>query len=439
MAALATLQAPAAAIKMNSNYNIAWEVTGNCNHNCFYCYNFWRDSLHTSDCDIPEVLDYQRITDKLISIKPMSVAITGGEPLLVFDRIKSSIEQFAANNIFVRLLTNGSLITDEIASFFAHHKVQLMVSFPTADEERFSKITKRDNFSDVVRALDILKKHNCDVLINIVVSMPNLEDMHATADFLVKRYGYKLLYFSRATKPQNASIDIIDDLLDNNAIQQFFNTCLEIKKKQKIEIRTCGGYAYCAIRNKKAYPIFAKGCGGGRSSFVVSTKGELRVCGKDSQVFGNIFEEDADIIMEKASYWKDDAAIPKECAKCRYKYSCRGGCHMSSYDMEPKFNSLDANADPEQIPKPVGRVKRLCFINPFKRYVMGDNVNYHKTDDGNRFSYMFSYVYLPDGLSSALLRGERINLFKIIFLTRFPIGRCKGLLLEMKNKKIITE
>lgn len=422
---------------MYKDYNIAWEVTENCNHNCFYCYNYWRGDSPAQPC-LEKELDYSAITEKIISLTPLSVALTGGEPLLVFDKIKDSIRSFSKNGIFIRLLTNGSLITDEMASFFAQYQVQLMVSFPSSNQDIYTAITKKSDYCDVVRGLDILKEYGNDVLINIVVNSVNLNQMEETAQFLLNRYGYKTLYFSRATKPQNADVHLQDNLLDNRQMQVFFNKCLRIKEKYKIKIRTCGGCAYCAVENPKALSIFAKGCGGGGNSFVVSSSGNVRVCGKDSQVFGNIFLKDIDKIMEKASFWTDDSAIPKECTMCKFKHRCRGGCHMSSYDAVPKYNSLDANAMPYNIPV-LERSKKSVSIKLCKKYILSHRTNYHCIDGKNRFSCMFLCAYVSDSLSNALRNGGYISLIKLIRLTGYPYCKAKRLMAELIRKKIIVE
>lgn len=423
---------------MYRDYNIAWEVTEDCNHNCFYCYNFWRENPTPNNSRCAHT-DYAKITDKLLALHPVSVSISGGEPLIVFDEIKESITYFRKNGIFVRILSNGSLVTEEIASFLSKYRIQVMVSFPTSDSEQFFDITKKNNFENLLRGLDLLKKHNVDTLVNVVISTANINNLEETADFLIRRYGYRTLYLSRATKPQNASAELQRKMLDNDELQNFFDTCLKIKKRYKIDVRTCGGYAYCSIKNKKAFPIFAKGCGGGRNSFVISNDGSLRVCGKDSEIFGNIFETDVDKIMDRANFWTDKTSIPKECIQCRYSRQCRGGCHMSSHDNHPKYNSLDFNADPIHSPIRLLRRKKYIFINPFRKYMLNETANYCKTENGNRFSNAFSFVYLSDEMTKLLKGGVKISLFTVINKSGLSFNESKRLFLLMLNRKIITE
>ena len=64
-----------------------WEVTPRCNHNCIHCYNYWR----SNDDKMIENKFYDDIVTNIILVHPVSVVITGGEPLLVFNEIKDQL------------------------------------------------------------------------------------------------------------------------------------------------------------------------------------------------------------------------------------------------------------------------------------------------------------------------------------------------------------
>lgn len=420
---------------MNDDYNIAWEVTNGCNHNCFYCYNYYK----VNNC-LEEISDesYEKISDYLVSLHPLSVAITGGEPLLVFDKIKNSIKKFSQSGIFVRLLTNGSLITDCIASFLKDHNVQIMVSFPVAEKDTFNSITNADTYSDVINCLDILQKNGCDVTINMVVNASNLHLIDKTTEFLLQRYNYELLYYSRATKPNGIEQDKISGLLNYKQLQVFIDKCVEIKEKHKIDVRTCGGYAYCAIQNPKAFSIFAKGCGGGHNSFVISNSGDIRICGKDLQVFGNVFCEDIKEIISKAQFWTSNSAIPKECKNCKFNLYCRGGCHMSSLEKFPKYNSLDGNANPQELNPNFKFSKKRQNISLFKKYRLNSNVNYYHKDNKVRLSYRFLCVYVSQKIAKKIQIENGISLFDIIILSCFSINKSKSIMSKLIDCKIVV-
>ena len=57
------------------------EVTENCNHNCFYCYNHWRtDDPSKNKMTIEDAKKLTFILDE--EVKPFGITITGGEPMM---------------------------------------------------------------------------------------------------------------------------------------------------------------------------------------------------------------------------------------------------------------------------------------------------------------------------------------------------------------------
>ena len=64
--------------------SVQWELTPVCNHNCVHCYNYWRND--SAPLTHPNV-DYLKIAKLIAAACPVHVVFTGGEPLLVFDKM----------------------------------------------------------------------------------------------------------------------------------------------------------------------------------------------------------------------------------------------------------------------------------------------------------------------------------------------------------------
>lgn len=116
--------------------NVELLVSSRCNLNCVMC-NVWR--LAEKDPSIAqkelEITEYENLLDELSSLGTRSLCISGGEPLLkkgVFSIIKKAKEK----NLFVELITNGTLITNEIAQKLLASDVDLVtvsIDAPTAE------------------------------------------------------------------------------------------------------------------------------------------------------------------------------------------------------------------------------------------------------------------------------------------------------------------
>lgn len=124
-------------------------VTDACNLRCKYCY-FYSDtysyapkmcnksmSVYTAYKAIDVYLDYHK--NRLKKNKKASGAITfyGGEPLLQFELIKNCIAYASKIDLSLsfHLTTNGTIMNDEILSFFVEHNVHVTISLDGPKEE----------------------------------------------------------------------------------------------------------------------------------------------------------------------------------------------------------------------------------------------------------------------------------------------------------------
>lgn len=101
-------------------------VSSRCNLKCVMC-NVWH--LAEKDPFIArrelETTEYENLLDELSSLGTKSVCISGGEPLLRKD-VFSIIKKAKEKNLFVELITNGTLITHDTAQKLLASDVDLV-------------------------------------------------------------------------------------------------------------------------------------------------------------------------------------------------------------------------------------------------------------------------------------------------------------------------
>lgn len=343
---------------------ISLEVTAACNHRCIYCYN------ENALCEHPKATDEElcRITDFIISKKPICVTLSGGEVLLMFDGIRPYIDKILSNGSCVRILTNGTLITDEMAEYFAERGIHLLVSFPCVKRDIFEKMTgSASTYDSAVNGMKLLKKHGVVFSPNVVVTTLNLHWVKDTVIFLQNEFSPSGIFVSRATAPVGASEICKNALLDNEQLQELFDICVSLSKKRKILLKTCGGFPLCVLNSQRAYDIFGKVCGAGKRDFLVTASGDIRLCSRDSLVYGNIFRDSFEELAKNMSEIRKQSA-PSACLGCGKKDICRGGCHMSSAEDDRNLASLDYNADPNNVPVKYKVKRKKTSVSLFKTY-----------------------------------------------------------------------
>ncbi|CAM1360436.1 GTP 3',8-cyclase MoaA [Tenacibaculum xiamenense] len=145
-------------------------VTDRCNLRCQYCM-----PAHGIDI-VPrkELLTYKemyRIIRVLTELGVTKVRLTGGEPFVRKDFV-NFLEMLSFNDLLntINITTNGALIKKHIKSIEGLKKVKnINLSIDSLYEDKFNQITRRNVFSEVYSALELLEKSSLNLKLNVVV------------------------------------------------------------------------------------------------------------------------------------------------------------------------------------------------------------------------------------------------------------------------------
>ncbi|EFK06501.1 radical SAM domain protein [delta proteobacterium NaphS2] len=163
------------------------EITSKCNLRCKYCYHF--NSAGETKEDI-ETEEWLRFFEELKQCVVMEVCLGGGEPFLR-DDLKEILSSLARNQIRFSIMSNGTLITDEIAAFIAASKrcnyVQVSIdgSIPITHDEMRGK----GNFSRAINGLKTLLRHGITATVRVTIHKGNVYDLEGIAELLLEEIG----------------------------------------------------------------------------------------------------------------------------------------------------------------------------------------------------------------------------------------------------------
>ncbi len=134
-----------------------------------------------------------------------TITLTGGEPLLNIKTIKYLIESAKRiQNVRVIVFTNGSLVTEELADYFARENVLMLVSLDGSKDINDSvRIRKggQGTYDVSLRGYELLKRAGCKVGISAVVGGHNKGKIDEVSDLFLRigassiglNYGHYLL------------------------------------------------------------------------------------------------------------------------------------------------------------------------------------------------------------------------------------------------------
>ena len=144
-------------------------VTDRCNLRCFYCMP--EEGLNwLSRSELMTYEEMLQICSLLVKMGIDKIRITGGEPFVRKDIMKFLTAVSKLNGLKeLSITTNGVLTAPYVGELKRIGVGSVNLSLDTLDANRFFSITGRDEFSNVMKTLDELLKHNIEVKINAVV------------------------------------------------------------------------------------------------------------------------------------------------------------------------------------------------------------------------------------------------------------------------------
>lgn len=386
--------------------NIQWELTTECNHDCLHCYNYWRKDSEKAHCmRMKPESEYLAIAERIIKQHPVSVILTGGEPLYAFENVKSSIELLQSAGIYTSINTNAALLTDEICIYLREHNIALFASFPCANEAVCDKITNtKGSFRRIVNGLDVAKKHGVRFSNNIVVSTENLEEVEATVAFLKERYDVAYVSVTRVSKPINSDDSFDYMLLDKDELKRLQDICVLAHKKYDIEVGTSCPFTPCSIRSQEAFDLFGfkKLCTAGKTSYTIDIDGNIKACPRDSRLYGNVLLEDFSEIWERMHEWRDGSFIPAECKNCKELSRCLGGCRVDRIPFSGRSDEIDLVSIPENIPIKFEKRNNIRSFSGMNFVFDADNMLCVVDNNFYRISCGRSYVMVTSELHDFL-------------------------------------
>ena len=322
-------------------------LTSRCNLKCPYCYNQeHRHDLIQSERGRSNVPGLNiigdtgedwivKLIDDAVELGVTEVKLTGGEALLHPGALR--IARYAKEkSLFVNLMTNATLITDELAKEISAVVSSVSISLDSRNPEEHDAVRGKDTHAKVIRAYYTLRsagvKH---IHLNSVVTPVNLESLE---DFL--DYAWNELAADEVTFAASA-LYVLDPRQKwgsaNYALtgEQFAHAYEQ--SRRFYNARTEHGSSEAAS--------FRKHCGVGNGIISIDANGDVYPCQtlhSPEFLCGNIFRRSLKDILATEGGVLDQVRqasvdyIP-ECKECPVRYICSSGCRAEAYTREGDF------------------------------------------------------------------------------------------------------
>lgn len=344
---------------------VALELTTRCNQRCHYCYNAWRADHDQPHRELtPDRLE--AVLDRLLAEAPLErITLTGGEPFL-HSQLHDIIARINARDLGVSLISNGGLITPEVARRLADqqvHGVQLTLAGGDAGEH--DAVCGDGSFGRVLAGIDALTLAGVGVSGSLLVTARNAR----SARRVMRRFlslGIQRVAFNRFN-PSGFAMAAAQGLLPTRTqVIEALGAGEALAVSDGLEL-TCTMPIPPCILDEEAFPSVTFGtCSAGTlyGEPAVDPDGMLSLCTLMRQPVGDLLDRGLDALLESAAARAFREAVPDFCRGCLHENSCLGGCGAaaewafgSAAELDP-FVAQHVMADyAERIGRPAAHLK----------------------------------------------------------------------------------
>ncbi len=316
---------------------------GLCNMKCRYC--FYRSASEGRENKIMSTGTVDLLIRRISEFRPSALTIMfqGGEPLLAgldfYRNFTRAVGNSIRANVSYALQTNGLLIDDDYAAFFAENKFLLGVSLDGKREtnDRYRVDSGGEGvFDRVMNSIEILRRHNVDFNILSVVDDENARDIEKTYAFF-RECGFSYIQFIPCVGEENG-VSLFPASYEYFLKKSFDLWHEDYMRSEYVSVRHIDNYIGILLGNPPENCAMCGICG---SYFVVESNGDIYPCDFyciDEYRLGSLSDERPFDLGEKhRSFIEESRIIHSSCADCRYHFLCRGGCRAD------RINGLTRN------------------------------------------------------------------------------------------------
>lgn len=319
----------------NTPINGSIELLPLCNMNCDMCYvRLSREEM--------EAQGWLRTADEWIEIgKQMKEAgvlfllLTGGEPLL-FPEFKRLYLEFRKLGFILTINTNGTLIDEEWAKFFAENKPRrINITIYGSSEKEYEELCHYPGgFEKVIHAIRLLKKYGVDVKGAGSATKANKDSMEQIIelgnelDIPVRVDTYMLPAARERNKPYNEQARLTPEEAAKVRVKALR---LEMGEEMFREFAKQKLYIIDHMIPDEAIPA-PMNCYAGKCSFSINWQGEMHPCVILTKPATNVFEHGFKEAWKRDMDGVGKILLNEKCTACRMSPLCRTCAASALYE-----------------------------------------------------------------------------------------------------------
>lgn len=311
----------------------ALEISPICNMDCKMCYiKMTKDEVNKKG-RLRRKEEWISLASQAKEAGTLFLLITGGEPFLHKD-IKEIYIELYRMGFSISINTNATLIDNEVIEWLRKYPpMRVNVTLYGASNETYKRLCNNPRgFDQATRGIELLKKANIPVKINVSLTPYNSADLegifkygkdnqlmvHASSYMFppLRRDKSSIGHNDRFTPTESAKQHVNIQLLrmGKEKFINIYNNNININTNTSIINDTCECGEIEGDRMK---------CRAGLSTFWITWDGRMLACGMMDNPVSYPFKEGFITSWEKIINQTEKIRMPIECSKCKIKDECK--------------------------------------------------------------------------------------------------------------------
>ncbi|WP_455543003.1 radical SAM/SPASM domain-containing protein [Intestinibacter sp.] len=338
-----------------------FELSPLCNMDCRMCYIKMTKEKQESINRLRTNEEWIELAKQAREEGMLFLLLTGGEPFLVKD-FKELYIELHKMGFCISINSNGTMIDEEVIEWLKHYPpMRINMTLYGASDETYDKLCKNPKgFTQVTKAISLLKENNIQVKLNCSVTPHNKDDLKAMVDFAESQdliiqptsYMFPPLRKDKTQVGKNDRFTPDEAALYGAYIGAYQNGLENFK-------------AYIESGQLKIYDAdddcgIVEGdhmrCRAGITSFWMTWEGKMLPCGMIPDNGLDPWEVGFKKAWENAKNIVKDIKLPVKCARCGKKNECKACAAMvytetGTYDQVPQYRCDMTHSYPDACKK----------------------------------------------------------------------------------------
>ncbi len=333
---------------------VQWDSTNDCNLRCQHCYhNGEGQKDHRQEkSNLMSLVEVKSMIDDLVNTSRRwdmipRFHVSGGEPLMRRDLL-DILDYTQQKEVSTRLLTNGTLITEEKARELKKRGIKRLQISIDGDKKRHNSVRQRPYaFDRAMQGISNCKNEGIGVTISFTAMQSN---KHSIEQAVIASIGAGADIFGVQSYVPNKELGINDpEFIDSEGLYEIYRGQRELDKKygdkiHLLETEVLWNLMHCDDPLKKTSRETGKflgGCGAGFSGISVLSDGRVYPCRRLPIDIGHISEGIICLMTEKrVMHSLRDLNQMRKNTDCDYVSHCKG-CRAIAYATTGDFMAKD--------------------------------------------------------------------------------------------------